>query len=97
MIEHTPCIDFVNDATFDFALAFAIKYAVIGAIIIKQIKIDTTNIIIFFLLRVICSINYGDVSYNILNRHLKISDILISCYDEKAFFIKETEFNHIVI
>ena len=48
-----PCIDFVNDATFDFALAFAIKYAVIGAIIIKQIKIDTTNIIIFFLLRVI--------------------------------------------
>ncbi len=44
----------------------------------------------------VCSINYGDVSYNILNRHLKISDILISCYDEKAFFIKETEFNHIV-
>ena len=44
----------------------------------------------------ICSIKYGGVSYNILNRHLKISDILISCYEEKAFFIKEAEFNHIV-
>ncbi len=44
----------------------------------------------------ICSIKYGRVSYNILNRHLKISDILISCYDEKALFIKEAEFNHIV-
>ncbi len=44
----------------------------------------------------ICSIQYDGVSYNILNRHLKISDILISCYDEKAFFIKEAEFNHIV-
>lgn len=43
-----------------------------------------------------CSIKYGGVSYNILNRHLKISDILISCYEEKAFFIKEAEFNHIV-
>lgn len=43
-----------------------------------------------------CSIKYGSVSYNILNRHLKISDILISCYNEKAFFIKEAEFNHIV-
>ncbi len=37
----------------------------------------------------VCSINYGDVSYNILNRHLKISDILISCYDEKAFLLKK--------
>lgn len=43
-----------------------------------------------------CSIQYGGVSYNILNRHLKISDILISCYNEKALFIKEAEFNHIV-
>lgn len=43
-----------------------------------------------------CSIKYGGVSYNILNRHLKISDIFISCYEEKAFFIKEAEFNHIV-
>ena len=43
-----------------------------------------------------CSIKYGGVSYNILNRHLKISDILISCYEEKAFFIKEAKFNHIV-
>lgn len=43
-----------------------------------------------------CSIGYGGVSYNILNRHLKISDILVSCNNENALFIKEAEFNHIV-
>lgn len=43
-----------------------------------------------------CSLTYGDVSYNILNRHLTVSNILISCMDEKAVFIKEAEFNHIV-
>lgn len=43
-----------------------------------------------------CSIQYGDVSYNIINRHLKISDINVSCDNEKALFIKEAEFNHIV-
>lgn len=43
-----------------------------------------------------CSIKYGDVSYNILNRHLKISDIAVYCLDEKVVSIKEAEFNHIV-
>ncbi|MDE7314185.1 MAG: hypothetical protein K2N11_00600, partial [Mucispirillum sp.] len=43
-----------------------------------------------------CSIQYSGVSYNILNRHLTVSNILISCLNEKVFFIKEAEFNHIV-
>lgn len=43
-----------------------------------------------------CSIQCSDVSYNILNRHLTVFNILISCLNEKAFFIKEAEFNHIV-
>lgn len=44
----------------------------------------------------ICSTQYGGVSYNILNRHLTVSNILISCLNEKAIFITEAEFNHIV-
>lgn len=43
-----------------------------------------------------CSVQYGDVSYNIINRHLTISDIHVTCNNEKALFIKEAEFNHIV-
>ena len=48
-VEQMPFIDFVNSATFDLAFAFAIKYAVMGDMIIKKAKIDTINIIISIL------------------------------------------------
>ena len=44
----------------------------------------------------ICDIKYGSVSYNILNRHLIVEDISLSCSSEKIADIKKAEFNHIV-
>lgn len=44
----------------------------------------------------ICDIKYGNVSYNILNRHLIVEDISIACNNEKIADFKKAEFNHIV-
>ncbi len=44
----------------------------------------------------ICSIQYGKISYNILNRHLKVNDINIVCNNEQTATIDEVVFNHIV-
>lgn len=44
----------------------------------------------------ICDIKYKDVSYNILNRHLTVDNINITCSNEKIMDIKKAEFNHIV-
>lgn len=44
----------------------------------------------------ICDIKYGNVSYNILNRHLIVEDISINCGNEKVADLKKAEFNHIV-
>lgn len=44
----------------------------------------------------ICDIKYGNVSYNILNRHLIVEDISLNCNNEKIADLKKAEFNHIV-
>lgn len=44
----------------------------------------------------ICDIQYSDVSYNIINRHLTVEDISINCNNEKIAYLKTAEFNHIV-
>ena len=44
----------------------------------------------------ICLIDYGSVTYNIINRHLIINDISVTCSNEKIMDIKKAEFNHIV-
>lgn len=44
----------------------------------------------------ICLVDYGSVTYNIINRHLIINDISVTCSNEKIMDIKKAEFNHIV-
>lgn len=44
----------------------------------------------------ICLIEYGSVSYNIINRHLTVNNIAVTCSNEKIMDIKKAEFNHIV-
>lgn len=77
-------------------LALLIVVAPITAYLIANSNAKTKVADFTKSLQGICSINYGNVSYNILNRHLKISDILIKCLDENAAFIKEAEFNYII-
>lgn len=77
-------------------LALLIVISPIAAYLIANVNAKSKVFAFTNSLQGTCSIKYSDVSYNILNRHLKISDILISCFNEKTFFIKEAEFNHIV-
>lgn len=77
-------------------LAFLIIIAPIAAYLIANSNAKSKVAEFTKSIKGTCSIQCSDVSYNILNRHLTVFNILISCLNEKAFFIKEAEFNHIV-